>query len=876
MSGITLVGLFSSIVNFLSNIFMMLPFFGVTSPEKLAESKIVLFIGALLVIIVFSYGVVKWLIQRDKISIISQDSSNVPNDTIDISRLPRPSTELVGRINELTQLTNALTNEKVYVAYIWAGGGVGKSALAFTWLQNMQPDYHGVKKVFAWSFYSQGSHDTQNSSVPFFQVALPFFGFVGDIPKDDVDKGRALAKCLRNQSFILVLDGLEPLQHPSYILDGELKDVAIKEFLTEVHFYGLSQKMSLVVISSRQPLVESDAWSKNRYITIELQTLSNEDGRVLLDKLGVKGKREELEQASGDMGGHALALVLLGKMLVSQFVGKIERRDQLPPLSADAKLGGHALRVLRWYEQYWKTPFWLALLLKIPGTSFLRRWESKERNFLNLLSLFDRPMGLAEKDVLVKKAQCTAPLRALTDMNWLRLEKTLENASLLLRSEGERTYWDCHPLIRDHFSQCFQKTQPESFRQAHLVLFEYYQSVVSIEQQPNTVEELDPLYQAVVHGCLAGEYYKAGYDVYWLRILREKKYYSQENLGAYSRDLTVLAAFFPHGWARPVEHGLTEINQAWLLGMASSCLMSLGRLTEAVEPRQVCLKLYENMENWRAAARTAQHLVDLMMPLGRLAEAEQLAQQAITYANQSKDLSKQMTSHAYLATVHHRQGKFASAIEAFKIAEQFQNQWEPDSSIMYSFCGFRYCSLLLETTDEVDDVNKVLERGQYILTKAQTKEKSFDISLGYLTLARAHFKLGQMEQTATYFDQAAIYFDQAATYFDQAVAGIHKAGKIDRTPPFSIGRARFYLRQQRVEEAQRDLEEARQIIHRSGMKLYEVDYHLVMCEYYHLTKQFSESKHHLSEAKRLINNVTGYYSRNIQVAELEAMLLILE
>ena len=860
MDSITLIGLFLGIVGFISAMFTIWPFFGISGPEKLLENPVrstVIVIGTLVIAVVFCYIIIYLLkfFQRNEAPVLSTNSSSEQNDMIDISHLPRPSTELVGRDSELTQLTNALENQEVYIAYICAGGGVGKSALTFTWLQNMQPSYHGVTKVFAWSFYSQGSHDTQNSSVPFFQVALPFFGFIGELPKDDVEKGRVLARCLRNQSFILVLDGLEPLQHPSYILDGELKDVAIKEFLVEVHFCGLAQKRGLIVISSRQPLVESDAWSKKRYLIINLQTLSNTNGRILLDKLGVKGREDELEQASEDMGGHALALVLLGKMLVSQFAGKIERRDRLPPLSTDARLGGHALRVLRWYEQYWKTSFWLAFLLSIRGTSFLRRWESKERNFLNLLSLFDRPMGLAEKEILVKKAQCAAPLRALSDVSWQQLEKTLENASLLLRSEEVRTYWDCHPLIRDYFSQCFQKTQPELFYQAHYVLFEYYQSIPT-KQQPDTLEELEPLYQAVVHGCLAGEYYKAGFDVYWKRILREKEYYSQAKLGAYSRDLTALAAFFSQGqgWSQPVEHGLTDENQAWFLGTASFCLMSLGRLTEAVESRQAELIFHERMENWRKAARTAQNLVDLMMPLGRLAEAKLSAQQAIDYANKSGDLYGQMKSYAYLATVCHRQGQFTRAIEAFETAEQFQKQSEPELPQMYALWGFRYCSLLLEqVTDNKDAVQQVLARGKYILEIAEGKKLLFDISLGHLTLARAYFKLGQMEQTAT--------------YFDQAVEGIHKAGKIDRTPPFSIGRAHFYLHQQRIEEARRDLEEARQIIYRSGMKLYEVDYHLAMCEYCHLTQQLSESEQHLNKARALIQ-ATGYRSRDVKVLEL--------
>jgi tetratricopeptide (TPR) repeat protein len=761
---------------------------------------------------------------------------------IDLSRLPRPSAVLIGRTEELTQLTTALNNEKQYLAYLCAGGGVGKSALTFTWLQNMQPKYHNVEKVLAWSFYSQGSHDTQNSSVPFFQVALPFFGFAGELPKEDVAKGRALARCLRDKSFILVLDGLEPLQHPTHILDGELKDVAIKAFLEEVQYHGLTQPPSLIVISSRQPLVEltSNAWPTERYITIDLQTLPMTDGAKLLTQLGVKGTTTELEQASEEMGGHALALVLLGRMLVKQFAGKIERRDQLPPLWTEAKLGGHALRVLRWYENYYAAN------------------GSANHVFLGLLGLFDHPMGRVEKEILVAKADHAAPLRALEEVGWQQLETTLENAGVLLRSEGTRTHWDCHSLIRSYFAQRFKETRLQHYQQAHRVLFDHYQSVPT-KHQPDTIEELEPLYRAVVHGCLAGEYQKT-LDVYRQRILRGKEHYNTSELGAYSQDLTTLAAFFPQGWSQqPVQQGLSEADQAWLLAEASFCLLSLGRLVEAVEPRKANKKLLEKQENWKSASRSDRNLVDLMLPLGRLAEAIQAAQQAIDSAKKSKDLFEQTKTHARFATVLHWQGQLAQAAQNFARAEQLQQQNEPDSPQLYSLAGFQYCALLLDQATDKAGVEQVLARGEYILKTASEKKRLLDISLGHLTLARAYLKLEQ--------------FEEATTQFDQAVAGIRKAGKIDRTPPFLIDRANFYLRPSRLnlealKTAAQDLQEADSLIRRCGMKLYEVDCQLAWCRYY-LAREEKETARKCWEQAKVGMEMTGYGLRAGEVRELE-------
>lgn len=471
---------------------------------------------------------INFLLKRKQLSGIPIDTPppafSKPTHRRDLSRLPRPSTPLVGRSVELGQLTTALKDSDRQLVHIYAPGGVGKSALTFTWLQKMQPAYHHVTKVFAWSFYGQGSPETQTSSWPFFQVALPFFEFSGEMPKDEVERGRALAKCVREQSFILILDGLEPLQHPSQVLGGELKDVAIKVFLEEIHGAGLAQSPSLIVVVSRQPLVELAAWPEERFIAIDLPTLSKTDGAQVLTKLGVKGTSAELETASDEWGGHALALILLGSLLKAQFAGKIERRDQLPPLWTDPTLGGHALRVLQFYEDYWQVSNWVNFLLRTPFAPFCWHLKFKERVFLDLLGLFDRPMTVLEKEVLIARADYAELLRPLNHAGWLQLETTLEQAGLLLRSdETPRRQWDCHPLIRQYFGQRFQEVWPQQYHQAHLVLFEYYQSVPT-KFQPETLEDLELLYRAVAHGGLAGAPQKALDEVYHKRILRKEEY----------------------------------------------------------------------------------------------------------------------------------------------------------------------------------------------------------------------------------------------------------------------------------------------------------------------------------------------------------------
>ncbi|MFZ2727348.1 MAG: SAV_2336 N-terminal domain-related protein [Methylococcaceae bacterium] len=195
---------------------------------------------------------------------------------LDVSRLPKSTTALIGRKTELAQLTEAFTNRNKRLAIIVASGGIGKSALTDEWLRQIaQENYYGKTCVFGWSFYSQGSHNTFTNSQAFFSEVLPFLG-VAEIPKDEIEKARLLARCLQEQPCLLILDGLEPLQYAENLqsMNGELQDIALKEFI--ICFRQIASK-SFVLISSRQPLVELNRWQAEHYLLLDLKTLSHDE-----------------------------------------------------------------------------------------------------------------------------------------------------------------------------------------------------------------------------------------------------------------------------------------------------------------------------------------------------------------------------------------------------------------------------------------------------------------------------------------------------------------------------------------------------------------------------------------------------------------------
>ena len=773
----------------------------------------------------------------------------------DISRLPKPaSNQFIGRKDELKNLHQAFNNRaQIGIVAIIADGGIGKSALTDEWITALKKTNYGdIKRVFAWSFYSQGSHqNTFFSSQDFFTHALPFFGFDKDLPQDDVEKARALAQCLTQQAGLLLLDGLEPLQHPVE-QHGEMADVGMKEFLLQLHHHRHAQ--SFVLISSRQAIVELDG--REDYQALPLNTLNETDGAALLHALKVTGTNAERQAVSRDLHGHALSLVLLAELLRHYHKGDIRYAKELPPLVAEdeddrparfpkprrSNNHGHAKRVLSYYDKL---------------------ISDNERRFMVCLSLFDRPMRWQEKNALFANAEHAAPLAALSDSDWQELQTGLEAKGLLLGRDAinrvsteHRTQWDTHPLIRQFFATQFKQQQPDAFQQAHRVLFEYFQTVPT-QHQPDTLAELEPLYRAVLHGCLAGEYKKAREAVYQDRIKRGAEHYSTRKLGAYSQDLIALSAFFPRGWSAVQSSGLSEADQAWLLAQASFYLMSLGRLAEAVAPRVAAGDLRVKLEDWKNASSSAENLTDLLLSLGKLAHAEIAARQAIDYALRTEDKFRQMASYSKLATVLHRHGQLSNVEEMFAHAEQLQIQDQPEYPYLYSIQGAQYCALLLDTAHQPDDLAVILARAEYALILSTQHNQLLSIAFDHLTLARTY--------------QAQAETDPARAAFTAAILAIQKAGCVIDMPEFYLARASFYLSQNELVEAKDDIDTANQTITRCGMKLYAVDATLLLGRYYLAMHDKTNAQSYYDQAAMLIDD-TGYHLRDKDLTELKRAL----
>ncbi len=819
------------------------------------------------------------------------------------TRLTHGAARLFGRDDELANLDAAWADPKTHLVTLVAWGGVGKTALVAKWAARLAARDYGGASYFDWSFYSQGTRETGGpSSDTFIAAALRFFGDaeMARSPVSAWDKGARLARLVAERRTLLVLDGLEPLQHPPGPLAGQLKDPAVTALLK-----GLAAtNPGLCLVTTRESVFDLASFRDTTAPEWQLGHLSTSSGVELLETLGVHGPADELVQLVQDVNGHALTLNLLGQFLARAHGGDVRRRDRVQLERADLKTqGGHAFKTMAAYES------WLAA----GGEDGARQLA-----VLRLLGLFARPADVGCLAVLRREpiiAGLTDPLVDVDEDDWNLTVRTLAECGLVPPSSSEASSLDVHPLIREYFARQLREHNTDAWRDAHGRLFEHLQE--NTKHQPETLEGLQPLYQAVGHGCQAGRQQEACDRVYTDRILRGQENYSTFKLGAIGADLGAIACFFERPWSR-ISPSLTEDYQAWLLNEAAFNLRALGRLNEALKPMRSGLQMRIEQKVWESAAQIATNLSELDLTLGDMTGAVHHAEQSVEFADLGGDAFKRFMCRATLADALHQAGRRADALARFREAEEMQAQFQSSRPLLFSLGSFLYSDLLLAGPESAtwqagsvalstagwgrarsrrsrptprvalrgllswlaglgfglrrQDVGApsglaqicrdVVQRAAQTLEWAeQSKFQLLVIALDHLTLGRARLYRTILERldASGVLTQSAI--GNARSEIEQAVNGLRRAGQLQFVPLGLLTRARLRSLTGDASGARADLNEAWAIAERGPMPLFQADVHLHRARLFH-------DRDALAEARRLIEK-HGYGRRLEELADAE-------
>ena len=829
-------------------------------------------------------------------------------EKLDTSRLPVTGSELFGRQAQLELLDEAWDSAATNVVSFVAWGGVGKSTLVNKWLERLAKDnYRGANRVYAWSFYSQGTTERATSADLFINSALEWFGDEDPTAGSPWDKGERLARLIRQQRTLLLLDGMEPLQSSSSFERGKIKDPALATMLTEL----ARENPGLCVITTRErisdlivrqaaslsgsgheanrlPAETSTSWQlveqSNDWVLsilnpsavrgadavrqIDLELLSPEAGRALLRFGGVRGTDEELERAAESFGCHALALNLLAVYLQDIPGHHVSAADQIPDLDIPEAEGKHPRRMIAAFER--------------------KLGEGPELEVLRILGLFDRPADGASLAALRKAPKIpglTDHIGEEVEAAWLRAVQKLRKLKLIAdESHHDPDELDAHPLVREHFRQQLQCHHSDAWREANLRLYEHL--CATTKELPDTVEEMSPLYAAVAHGCAAGRQQQALDDVYKRRIQRWGEHFNWHKLGAFGHDLATLRGFFLTPWHLPCA-ALIESDQVLVLNEAGIDLRALGRMREAVQPIQAGLDARIKQEAWKkSAAIIAGNLSELTLTLGDLPQALITAQQSVELAGRSGDTMQRMVNRTTLADALHQAGRLTEAAVEFRRAEVLQSVWQPQLPLLYSLVGFRYCDLLLSQ----GQFQVVQNRATQTLEWSQQYGGPLAVALDQLSLGRAYLL---QVKTSTLFvaeagtvpvppylsssvqplplepDSAAL--TQAANWLHRAVDKLREAGQRDVLPLGLLARAEWARVAKQFDQARRDLAETFTIAERGEMRLHLADCYLEFARLSLAMGDAASARKAWETAKTMVEEM-GYHRRDGEVAALSAEL----
>lgn len=765
--------------------------------------------------------------------VIGHTAPPVQRDRISIARLPTGGSELFGRDTELQLLDDAWANAKIKIVSFIAWGGVGKTALVNHWLKRRmaRDNYRGAERVYAWSFFNQGSEAQTDSADLFIDQALRWFGDADPSAGTPWDKGQRLARYIRQARTLLILDGIEPLQHPPGPQEGRLKDAALQMLLVEL----AADQPGLCVISSRVKISDLIEFESGTVLRHDLEQLSPLAGAQIFRSLKVKGTDDELEAASKELGGHAFSLTLLGSYLDEVFDGDIQRRKEIENLFEDTRYGAAAQSMIAAYER------WLG--------------EGMELAILRLLGLFSGPADLATIEELRKPPAIeglTEPLQYFQDREWNQAVAKLRRLKLLDQTTSAGPLY-AHPLIREHFKQQLKIDRPAVWREGNDRIFEHLKTAT--KHFPDNIDEMSALYSAVAYGCAANRYEEALREVYLGRIQRGDEHYNWHTLGAYGADLAALAGFFERHWDVPLPE-LSDSAKSFVLSEVGVDLRSVGRLQEAVAPTRAGLQMAVDNQKWRNASRAASNLTDLYVSIGDLDEALDTAQKGVEHADLSHDLIVQVTTRVALGDVLHRKGLIEPSAGAFAEAEGLLQDKEGVYPILTLWYGFLYCELLL-SQGKAEEVKK---RAAFGLESSRQDATPGFVGLYYLSWAKSLLLDLQPSEMA-----------EAMESSDRAVYLLRHGGQIDRLMYGLLTRAAVYRQNKEFDSASRDLSEVFRIASASGMGLHLADYQLESARLQLSQAEKQKAREHVVTAKEMINRM-GYHRRDKEVTELEAQL----
>ena len=611
---------------------------------------------------------------------------------IDLRNLPQwqggehSQRRLIGRDAQLAQLSSALADEETSIVCIIADGGFGKSSLVQRWVHDLSvTKYAGLDAAFAYSFYKQGWEG--GAAV----VTAPFFGeclcaLTGRSDIADLDKRgeqvwqQEILDIVQRQRVLLILDGLEPHQHPrGHVDEGKIIQPLLREFLDKIKDQAKRSEGLCVITSRIMPPNLAPQANSHESTQIKLQALDHASSVEAFVAAGLAADNPTLDAWADKSGGHPLLISLLAPAIQSgHYDPEMFRADQVLT------------------EHHTKN---VASTVQNVVATRLEQLGVHAKAVLYCVALFGRAVSYEElKEDILDYASIpvfTEPLynkehgRKSSEKLFTEGAEALKKAAMLSFGGTGRLHdkWllEAHPLVQAGVRCQIESKCLPLWKRANWAVYQSITKSVK-EPTPDDRETLHKLYLAVPHGVQAGQGKKAGW-MYAKRCLRGFRAYST-NRGMVADDVALISNYFEGNWQRLREDiGLNSYAKVQAYVWAGVLLTAVNRAHEGLELMEKGLQVARDTRNFTTAARTARFLGVLYAMHGDLLRGEKMLRASIADLDRHSTLLirlvelklvdrnfQRMASHTMLASVLHEQGRFQEAEASFRDAETIQKK----------------------------------------------------------------------------------------------------------------------------------------------------------------------------------------------------------
>ncbi len=683
---------------------------------------------------------------------------------------PYPLQEhFTGRERERGMLTEWFTRDGPPVLALVAIGGMGKSALAWVWVNRdlpALPESSRPEGVLWWSFYEREARFSQ-----FLDEALAYLSG-GEIDPKGVpsqhDKVRAVVSCLRQGRFLLVLDGFERELRAYASLNAAYQGDEVAEggdfcACTDPHAGDFLRSVaalrgrSRVLLTSRLLPRQLEGADGCRHEGLE--RLDPEDAVAFFRAHGIrKGTRAEIMAACEPYGYHPLALRLLAGMIV---------KDPAHPRDVRAAAGYTPIPDLKAREHNI-----LALAYEALG--------KPQRELLSRIAAFRSPVGYeAVKAISPEKDErrLKAALQELVDRQ-------------LLLFDSERGRCDLHPVVRRH---AYERLGGKAG--VHTRLRDYF-ATVPPPDKVDALEDLNPVIELYHHTVRAGQYDEA--RKLFRDRLSDPLYF---RFGAYQLNIELLRALFPDGEDRPPR--LTqESAQAWTLNDLAASYSLSGQPRRAVPL----------VERQNGLQEKAGDKLNLAIGLGNLAY-NQLALGQLRAAEANLRRKLEMNAGEFEAAVGHQElGRLLAFEGAFEEAarelEASTRQWERTGDKQGLCLDQAYLALRALL---MGDAQAALEAAGQARQLADVERNERDIIRAEWLLGAALTGLGQL--------------GEAEGHLTEALTRCRRINLIELEPDILLAWARWHRAKGEHDQALAHTQEALAIADRCEYRLKQADIH---------------------------------------------------